>query len=91
MPRGNPGGHPDHLPDGEDVLVQELWAGPTEPSALVSTYNPHVCFTSLEVQQEPAVTEVEVSVVSVLLHQLEQLRVQNLPSEPEQRKSRFFF
>lgn len=31
VPRGNPGGHPDHLPDGEDVLVQELWAGPTEP------------------------------------------------------------
>lgn len=37
-------------------------------------------FTSLEVQQEPPVTEVEVSVISVLLHQLEQLRVQDLPS-----------
>lgn len=34
--------------------------------------------TSFEVQQEPAIAEVEVSVVSVLLHQLKQLRVQNL-------------
>lgn len=34
--------------------------------------------TSLEVQEEPAVAEVEVCVVSVLLHQLKELRVQNL-------------
>ena len=35
-------------------------------------------FTSFKVQQEPPVTEVEVSVVSVLLHQLKQLRIQDL-------------
>ena len=34
--------------------------------------------TSLEVQQEPAIAEVEVGVVAVLVHQLEDLRVQNL-------------
>lgn len=34
--------------------------------------------TSFEVEQKPAIAEVEVSVVSVLLHQLKQLRVQNL-------------
>lgn len=34
--------------------------------------------TSFKVQQEPAIAEVEVSVVSVLLHQLKELRVQNL-------------
>lgn len=34
--------------------------------------------TSFKVQQEPAIAEVEVSVVSILLHQLEELRVQNL-------------
>lgn len=34
--------------------------------------------TSFEVQQEPTVAEVEVGVVSVLLHQLKQLRIQNL-------------
>ncbi len=34
--------------------------------------------TSLKVQQEPAVAEVEVCVITVLLHQLKQLRVQNL-------------
>jgi len=39
-----------------------------------------VKLTPLEVQQEPAVAEVEVSVVSVLLHELEQLRVQDLRS-----------
>lgn len=34
--------------------------------------------TSFEVQQEPPVAEVEVGVVAVLLHQLKQLRIQNL-------------
>ena len=34
--------------------------------------------TSLEVQQEPAVAEVEVGVVPVLVHQLKELRVQDL-------------
>lgn len=34
--------------------------------------------TSFEVKQKPAITEVEVSVVSVLLHQFKQLRVQDL-------------
>lgn len=34
--------------------------------------------TSFKVEQKPAIAEVEVSVVSVLLHQLKQLRVQNL-------------
>lgn len=37
-----------------------------------------VSLTSFEVQQKPPVAEVEVGVVSVLLHQLKQLRVQNL-------------
>lgn len=31
VPRGNPGRHPDHLPDGKHVLVQELW-GRTDSS-----------------------------------------------------------
>lgn len=34
--------------------------------------------TSFKVEQKPAIAEVKVSVVSVLLHQLKQLRVQNL-------------
>lgn len=34
--------------------------------------------TSFEVKQKPTIAEVEVSVVSILLHQLKQLRVQNL-------------
>lgn len=38
-------------------------------------------FTSLEVEEEPAVAEVEVGVVSVLVHQLEKLRVQDLCTE----------
>ena len=39
--------------------------------------NPTRC-TSLEVQKEPAVAEVEVGVVSVLVHELKQLRVKDL-------------
>lgn len=35
--------------------------------------------TSLEVQEKPSVAEVEMSVVTILVHQLEELRVQNLP------------
>lgn len=94
VPRGNPGCHPYYLPDGKHVLVQELCAHThSRTSAHFSTYKPEVevdvWLTSLEVQQEPAVTEVEMSVVSVLLHQFEQLRVQNLTSEPEERKSVF--
>lgn len=96
VPRGNPGRNPDHLPDGEHVLIQELCARTDRTtSAHFSSYKPPVevgaWFTSLEVQQEPAVAEVEVGVVSVLLHQFKQLRVQNLTSEPEERKSVFFF
>lgn len=34
--------------------------------------------TSLEVQKKPAIAEVEVGIVSILLHQLKQLRVQDL-------------
>ena len=34
--------------------------------------------TSLEVEKEPAVAEVEVSVVSVLMHVLKQFRVEDL-------------
>lgn len=49
-----------------------------------------VSFTSLEVQQKPAVAEVEVSVVSVLLHQFKQLRVQDLFIE-KQYKCYFYF
>ena len=37
-----------------------------------------IVFTSLEVQQEPAVAEVEMCVVSILVHQFKQLRVQDL-------------
>lgn len=37
--------------------------------------------TSLEVQEEPSVAEVEVSVITVLVHQLEELRVQDLPGK----------
>lgn len=48
-----------------------------------------VFFTSLEVQKEPAVTEVEVSVISVLLHQFKQLRVQDLKSRVTDRVSAF--
>lgn len=36
-----------------------------------------VC-TSFEIQQEPAVAKVEVGVITVLMHQLEELRVQDL-------------
>lgn len=36
------------------------------------------CITSFKIQQEPAITEVEVGVVTVLMHQLKQLRVQDL-------------
>lgn len=43
-------------------------------------------FTSLEVEEEPAVAEVEVGVVSVLVHQLKQLRVQDLCTEEIQEK-----
>lgn len=94
VPWGNSGRHPDHLPDGEHILVQELCTRTdSSTSAHFSTYKPEVevgvWFTSLEVQQEPAVTEVEMSVVAVLLHQFEQLRVQNLTSEAEERKSVF--
>lgn len=34
--------------------------------------------TSFEVEQKPTIAEVEVSIVSILLHQLKQLGVQNL-------------
>lgn len=37
--------------------------------------------TSFEVEKKPTITEVEVSVVSVLLHQFKQLRIQNLLKE----------
>lgn len=37
--------------------------------------------TSFKVKKEPTVTEVEVSVVSILLHQLKQFRVQDLSME----------
>lgn len=52
----------------------------------ISVWVKDVLFTSLEVQQEPAVTEVEVSVISVLLHQFKQLRVQDLTSEGAKRE-----
>lgn len=42
-------------------------------------------FTSLEIQQEPAVAEVEVSVIAILLHQFKQLRVQDLTGEEAER------
>lgn len=42
-------------------------------------------FTSLEIQQEPAVAEVEVSVITILLHQFKQLRVQYLTSDESHR------
>lgn len=45
----------------------------------------HVC-TSLEVQKEPAVAEVEVGVVSVLVHELKQLRIQDLYKKAAQDK-----
>ena len=45
----------------------------------VSTNNP-VSLTPLEVKQEPAVAEVEVGVVAILMHVLEQLGVENLYS-----------
>lgn len=41
-------------------------------------YGAGASVTSFEVQQKPAVAEVEMGVVSVLLHQLKELRVQNL-------------
>lgn len=44
-----------------------------------------VLCTSLEIQQEPAVTEVEVSVITILLHQFKQLGVQDLTSEEAKR------
>lgn len=34
--------------------------------------------TSLEIKQKPTIAEVEVSIVSILLHQFEQLGIQNL-------------
>lgn len=36
------------------------------------------CLTSFEIQEEPAIAEIEVGVVSILVHVLKQLRVQNL-------------
>lgn len=35
--------------------------------------------TSLEVQEKPSVAEVEMGVITILVHQLKELRVQNLP------------
>ena len=37
--------------------------------------------TSLEVEEEPAIAEVEVRVVAVLMHVLKQLGVQDLPTK----------
>lgn len=43
--------------------------------------------TSLKIQKEPAVAEVEMGVVPVLVHQLKQLRVQNLFGRKSLRKA----
>lgn len=38
----------------------------------------HFSITSFKIQQEPAIAEVEVGVVTVLMHQLKELGVQDL-------------
>lgn len=52
------------------------------PRLLVSTVS-LLAHTSLEVQEKPSVAEVEMSVITILVHQLEELRVQNLPRKAQ--------
>lgn len=74
-------GRPDGFPQGEHIVVHHLCRekGTTKVRQVAFLFyfllHSPSRLTSLKVQQEPAIAEVEVSVVSVLLHQLKQLRV----------------
>lgn len=57
------------------------------PSHLLVSAASLPAHTSLEVQEKPSVAEVEVSVITVLVHQLKELRVQNLPSKAKGNSS----
>lgn len=88
--RGGVLGRPDRFPQGEDVVVHHFCQKTKQKKARIfSVWLKRACeikhlemaefpITSFEVKQKPAIAEVEVSVVSILLHQLKQLRVQNL-------------
>lgn len=73
---------PDGFPQGEDVVIDHLCQNDNSTIRSCSTTGRFVTHsgpsTSFKVEQEPPVAEVEVGVVSVLLHQLKQLRIQNL-------------
>lgn len=64
------------LPSGFRVQVGLRTTGfgqEGSPTAWTSALSSNPPLTSLKIQQEPAVTEIEVGVVSILMHQFKQL------------------